>query len=70
KKWQNIAYAVEIKEEEGIYKYLALGFNGLKTATRAQKRLQKAGFSQAFIVAYRDGRRIPLEDAKQQSRIP
>ncbi len=69
-KWQKIAYAVEIKEEEGIYKYLALGFDGLKTATKAQKRLQKAGFSQAFIVAYRDGRRIPLEDAKQLSRTP
>lgn len=46
----------------GIYKYTAGSYTEQGPAVKLQNELRKKGFSDAFVVAFRDGKRIPLND--------
>lgn len=46
----------------GIYKYTAGSYTEQGPAIKLQNELRKKGFSDAFVVAFRDGKRIPLND--------
>ncbi len=59
-KWQNTGYLIQVIQEKGLYKYQAVSFESLAAARAACADLRKRGFSDAFVVAYRGGERVPL----------
>lgn len=65
-KWKNLNYLVEIVMEDNLYKYQARNFRNINQAYEARLVLQQKGFSDAFIVAYKDGKRVPVEQAKKE----
>lgn len=62
-RWKEIEYMIEITKEDGSYKYQATPFKNYDEADRAKTKLQLTGFPDAFVVAYKSGKRIPLADA-------
>lgn len=68
-KWSSLPYAIEAVQEGNMYKYQARGFTDFETALRAKTNLKEQGFPDAFLVAYKSGVRISLEDAKRELGI-
>ena len=64
--WLNLGYSIEVVKENGMYKYRARNFKNLKEAQVAKRKIQAKGFSDAFLVAFKDGKRIPLETALKE----
>ena len=64
-KWDQLDYSVQIKQEKGIFKYLAIGFQSFDSALKAKSELRQLGFSEAFVVAYRGAERISLDEARR-----
>ncbi|MEM6963326.1 MAG: N-acetylmuramoyl-L-alanine amidase [Bacteroidota bacterium] len=58
--WTEVNFPLEIKREKGKFKYLAGNFENLKAARIAQEKLQRAGFDDAFVVAYRGKKRVKV----------
>lgn len=50
-------------KDSGLYKYTAGNQKDLKSASVLQSELRKKGFSGAFVVAFKNGKRIPLREA-------
>ena len=68
--WQQIEYMVEVIREDNLYKYQARGFESYYQAEQAKTKLQYAGFPTAFVIAYQNGKKVPLEAAKRALGIP
>jgi N-acetylmuramoyl-L-alanine amidase len=68
-KWKSIGYLVEIVMEDDLYKYQARNFASFRQAYDAKVWLQTRGFPDAFVVAYKNGKKISLERAKQELSI-
>ncbi|MCI5081800.1 MAG: N-acetylmuramoyl-L-alanine amidase [Saprospiraceae bacterium] len=68
-KWRNLGYMVEMVTEDNMYKYQARNFSSLEQAEQARLLLKSKGFTDAFIVSYKDGKRIPIEQAKSELGI-
>ncbi len=47
----------------GLIRYTAGMFTGIEGAQRAQQLVRERGYRDAFVVAYRDGQRIPVSEA-------
>jgi N-acetylmuramoyl-L-alanine amidase len=47
--------------DKGIYKYTAGEFRTAQDAARLQASLRKSGYKDAFVIAMKDGKRIPLK---------
>jgi hypothetical protein len=63
------------KTDDGLYKYMSGSYNSFQEASDAKAQLLVKGYSGAFIVAYKQGKRIPLEKAgaiymKQEPQQP
>lgn len=65
-KWRSLDYPVELVVENKQYKYQARNFKDFDHADRVKTKLQVSGFPDAFIVAYKNGQRIPLPQAKKE----
>ena len=50
---------IEIKTEEGLHKYLNGSFYSLEEAVKYRDELVKKGYKDAFIVAYKNNKRVP-----------
>jgi N-acetylmuramoyl-L-alanine amidase len=68
-KWQNTGYLIEVIQELDLYKYQARKILSLHEALEAKAILRQRGFSDAFIVAYQNGQRISMDEAKKQLGI-
>jgi hypothetical protein len=55
------------KVKNGITRYTAGFFITLNSANDVKKSIRALGYSDAFVVAYRDGKRIPLYEALGQT---
>lgn len=66
KKWSNIQY-VEVRKEKSLYKYLTGNYANYEKALQRRNELLSEGFNGAFIVAYRDGERVALSEAKKEA---
>ena len=53
----------------GLTCYLAGFFNNATIAVNARKEIRNVGYADAFIVAYCDGKRISLAEAKELERL-
>jgi N-acetylmuramoyl-L-alanine amidase len=52
-------------EMNGAYKYTLGAYTTLAEATKRQNELRKTGFTEAFVVAFNDKKRIPIDEAKK-----
>ena len=52
-------------KDGGLYKYTIGNQKDLKSAYALQSELRKKGFSEAFVVAFKNGKRIPVGEAKK-----
>ena len=62
--WRTIDCLVEIKKVSGEYHYIATGFHSYEEAVNAKEMLRKSGFSEAFVIAFADGARIDVQQAR------
>jgi N-acetylmuramoyl-L-alanine amidase len=60
-KWKKVKIPIEMKRENGNFKYLAGNFETLADAEAARKKIRKLGFKGAFIVAYQAGKRMKVK---------
>lgn len=51
--------------QKGVYRYTTGNFKNVKDAVKLQKEVREAGFKDAFIVAFNNGERISLQEAKE-----
>lgn len=56
-KWE-IVNEVEIRKEDGLFKYLAVGFDSYTAALEAARELNEKGFKGAFVVVYEGDKRV------------
>jgi hypothetical protein len=54
----------------GLVRYTAGLFRGFKQASEAKDKVRGRGYTDAFVVAYRDGKRIPLGEAMRAAVQP
>jgi hypothetical protein len=57
--------AIELKTEDGLYKYLTGSYKNIDDAMKQKKVVGRLGFNDAFVVAYKNGKRIPIEKTTQ-----
>ncbi|MDF2438526.1 MAG: hypothetical protein K0Q95_2902 [Bacteroidota bacterium] len=63
KVFKDIGDLIEIKTEDGLYKYLTGSFTDFDAAARHKVEMLLKGYNGAFIAAYKDGKRISLTEA-------
>lgn len=68
KKWEAVSN-VEIRKEDNVLKYLAIGYDSYETAVQNAKLLHNMGFTGAFVVAYEGEERISVKTAKEKLGI-
>jgi N-acetylmuramoyl-L-alanine amidase len=51
--------------QDGVYKYVVGELKDFQQASALQTRLRKAGFEGAFLVAFKDGVRITVQEARE-----
>ena len=68
-KWSKIPF-VEVHKEKNLYKYLTGNHANYEVAVKNRNKVLKKGFNGAFIVAYKDGKRISLEIARAAVKTP
>ena len=56
---------VWVYENNGLYKYTVGNVKDLKSASVLQSELRRRGFVGAFVVAFKNGKRIPVREAKK-----
>jgi hypothetical protein len=52
-----------IKTEDGLYKYMSGSYSTFEQAANAKAQLLVKGYGGAFITAYQNGKRVPLDKA-------
>ncbi len=63
--WNKVK-GIEIQKIKKIHKYLVGEYKSYSDGAKAQRHWQKNGFKDAFIVAYKDGKRISVQEAKKK----
>lgn len=60
---------VDMYFHNGLYKYTSGSFNSFNQAVAHQSKMRKAGFADAFVIAFNNGNRITIDEAhKLQKR--
>jgi len=58
--FKNAGDVVELKTEDGLYKYHSGSYTSIQDAIRQKEELLKRGYKGIFVVAYKDKKRVPL----------
>lgn len=61
--FKDVPNLIEIKTEDGLYKYMTGSFTNFDAAAKHKVEMVLKGYQGAFITAYKDGKRISLEEA-------
>ncbi|MBS1646936.1 MAG: hypothetical protein JST67_06310 [Bacteroidetes bacterium] len=61
--FKNAGKVVEMKTEDGYYKYASGSFSSIAEAAGHKAELVYEGYEDAFIAAYQNGKRVPLDKA-------
>jgi N-acetylmuramoyl-L-alanine amidase len=59
---------VREEKEKKTFKYTSGQFNSMEEAAVYQEKLRSKGFKDAFVVAYRNGKRISINEAKESDK--
>ena len=65
KKWSSIQF-VEVRKEKSLYKYLTGSHSSYERAVKNRNEILVKGFNGAFVVAYKNGKRISLNAARAE----
>ncbi len=57
-KWASVKQTIEVVKEGSLFKYQVRNFATLEKAEALKSQLRSKGFSDAFVVAYKNGKRI------------
>jgi len=60
-KWNKVKFPIEMKQENGNFKYLAGNFVSLAEANAARQKMSRLGFKGAFVVAYQAEKRVKIK---------
>ena len=63
KVFKDVPGLVIVPGPDGIVRYYSQTYDNLNDATKSKVDLNSKGYDGAFIVAYKDGKRVPLEEA-------
>lgn len=63
-RWKSVQN-LEVVKDGATFKYFKTGFDNYGEAAQDLKRLKATGFSDAFIVAYKNGKRVNLDEVKK-----
>ena len=64
KDWSDSGYRVHSVLEDRYHKYQTAGFGNFDDALRAQRAVRKRGYPGAFVVAYVNGVKVPVAEAR------
>lgn len=56
------SHTLEVDHDERFFQYLVGDFRDYKEADLVKKQMRKIGMNKAWIVPYRNGKRVPLKD--------
>ncbi len=62
-RWKNVDN-LEVVKEGATYKYFKTGIDSYNEAVTTLKKVRASGYSDAFIVAYKNGKRVSLDEVK------
>ncbi|MES2567338.1 MAG: SPOR domain-containing protein [Bacteroidota bacterium] len=62
--FKNAGTVLELKTDDNLYRYATKGFKTIENAANAKADLVIDGYGDAFITAYKDGKRIPMSATK------
>jgi len=62
--FRNVGSVVELKSDNGVFVYATKGFKTIEGAADLRANLVIEGYTDAFITAYKDGKRIPMSSTK------
>ena len=60
--FKNVKDLIEIKTDNGVYKYMAGSFTNMNAAAKHKTEMLLNGYPDAFIAAYKDGKRVSLQE--------
>jgi len=61
--FKDVPDLIEIKTEDGLYKYMTGSFKTMDAAAKHKVEMLLKGYQGAFITAYKDGKRVTLQEA-------
>ena len=64
-RWRNLPYIVEVVWEKEMHKYQIRNLNSFEHADRVRIQMLHKGFMGAFIVAYKDGRKLTSRELSE-----
>lgn len=62
--FKNAGTVLELKTDDNLFRYATKGYRTIESAATAKADLVMEGYSDAFITAYKDGKRIPMSATK------
>lgn len=62
--FRNVGTVLELKSDNDVYVYATKGYKTIQQAAELKANLVIEGYSDAFITAYKDGKRIPMSSTK------
>lgn len=62
--FKNAGSVVELKTDDNYFRYATKGFRTIQDAANSKANLVLEGYGDAFITAYKDGKRIPMSATK------
>lgn len=62
--FKNAGSVVELKTDDNYFRYATKGFRTIEDAANSKANLVVEGYGDAFITAYKDGKRIPMSATK------
>ena len=63
-RWKNIEN-LEVLKDRQLYKYYQVVEGNYNNALDALRKMRSSGFNDAFLVAYKDGKKVSLDEVKQ-----
>ncbi len=69
-RWLDLPYTIEVVKEAALFKYRARNFQTIDQAVAAKQYLRKRGFSEAFVMAFYQGKRISIDEARTIQETP
>ncbi|MES2514171.1 MAG: hypothetical protein V4580_08495 [Bacteroidota bacterium] len=62
--FKNAGTVLELKTDDDVFRYTTKGFKTIEEAANSKANLVLEGYGDAFITAYKDGKRIPMSATK------